>query len=74
MNENMKNWVIYERPLDYPEHYVLRLWLIVNGRLILTPLKKFAKSLEDIRKEVPPGLYCFPREMDDSPHLLETWC
>jgi hypothetical protein len=73
MSEHMKNWVIYERPQDYPEHYVMRLWLVVNGRLIITPVTKFAKTLEDIRKDVPPGLICFLRDESDVPQLVETW-
>ncbi|MNC10508.1 hypothetical protein D3C87_1700750 [compost metagenome] len=73
MSEHLKNWVIYERPVEYPDHFVIRLWLVVNGRLVLTPVQKFAKTLQEARKAIPPGLICFRRDASDVPELVETW-
>lgn len=69
----MKLWTIYERPLDYPEGYVLREWMILRGaNLAPGPATRHA-TLAQARDAMPPGLFRLPRKETDGPHILETW-
>lgn len=66
-------WVIYEKPSDYPNCFVLRPNLIEADRVI--PLSRcfLAPSLEEIREYVPVGLYRLPRDENYDPVIVETW-
>lgn len=68
-------WVIYQRPKDYPEGYVLRCQWAMKG----TPGFKadtiawYAASPDELRAILPPGLECLGRMADDDGAILETW-
>lgn len=71
-----EQWVIYERPLDFPAGYVVRKWTI--GRRGLRPASTGYKtlSIEDARRyiaSVRTDLYCLPSSRGDDPHIVETW-
>lgn len=69
----LSQWVVYEHPRDYPDLYVVRRWEIGQRMLYATDDVAFANSLEDIRKAIPPGLYCLPRFAEDDPCIVEVW-
>lgn len=62
-------WVIYEKPLDYPEKYVVRHWINT------TPTKTMyiADTLDEIRKKIPSGLVNIGRKAEDDPKIKEVW-
>lgn len=67
-------WTVYERPRDYPEHYVARRWENVGGREPVPTTDVFvAASLAEVRALLPPGLHCIPRFPDDQPVIVEIW-
>jgi len=61
--------VIYDRPLDYPEHYVVRKWELDQ------PTERYTlhRSLEEARRAIPPDLTCIGRDEHDEPQIVETW-
>ena len=64
--------VIYEKPFDFPDHFVVRIF-DVN---IPTNVVYLSETLEDCRKEVSKiGLkVCFSRDKKDPKSVIETWC
>jgi hypothetical protein len=66
-------WTICKNPRDYPGKWVLRAHDVVRGSSQPRPDCIVADSLEEIRKHVPPFLYCQPRQDGDEPQIYETW-
>lgn len=60
---------IYERPADYPDKYVARLWDLQRP----TGLIAIADTLEEARAAVPPGMVPLARDERDDPCIVETW-
>ncbi len=69
----LHHWTIFERPADYPQHFVVRLFRVVPGNIIATDDIRLADSLDEARRLVPPGLYCMPRSPGDEPPIVEVW-
>jgi hypothetical protein len=69
----MVMYVIYEKPLDFPQSFVVRKWYVSNGVVEKSPLCILATSLETARKLIPPGLYNLGRENNDDPAIREVW-
>ncbi len=68
MNE-LPMWVVYEKPSDFPDKFVLRKWLNDEP----TEEIQIADTLEDIRKKVPEGLVKISRDLRDDPVIVEVW-
>lgn len=66
---NIRMYVVYDHPSDYPNCFVVRLWK--NGQPTLTHI--LAESLEQARKMIPNGLVRIPRHVSDDPVIVETW-
>ncbi len=74
-------WVVYDRPKDFPAHYVVR-----QHNILLTPPTAeeavrwrwrgpapLADSLGTARQFVPADRVRLPRHPDDDPVIVETW-
>lgn len=61
--------VIYERPMDYPDRFVARLWATSTP----TNYVAFGESLEEVRKSVLPGMRNIGRNGKDDPCIVEVW-
>ena len=66
-------WVIYERPLDYPDSFVVRRWWAEAGKANADPQAALFKTLEEARASLPRGLYCLGRTEGDEPQIREVW-
>lgn len=67
-------WVIYHRPKDFPDGYVLRCqYAMPDGTVKADDMAWQTESLEAARKIVPPGLTMMARNPEDDPHIVETW-
>lgn len=71
-NDELGSWTIYQRPLDYPDKYVARLYMLdkPTGRLFI------ADTLEAVRAAVLdayPELFCIARQPNDHPSVIEVW-
>ena len=66
---------IYERPDEFPDEYVARLWLTRRGVAEpgMTGLVLRSGLLDDLRAMLPSGLHCLPREPGDEESIVETW-
>lgn len=60
---------IYERPKDYPDKYVARVFDIDRP----TFLAVTADTLEEIRGCVPEGMHRVPRSEFDAEGIVESW-
>lgn len=67
-------FVVYDHPLDYPRHYVCRVWRCYQGRVLPDPNELLIREeLEPIRQFLREmGLHRLP-SADPDPHILETW-
>lgn len=70
---NWYHYVIYERPRDYPLWFVMRKWVISEGRATATQDMKVCASLEAARRFVPAGLVRIGRSPGDEACIVETW-
>jgi hypothetical protein len=73
MSNEQEMWTIFDRPADYPDHFVARKFIGVQGQCVPTNEFRFAKSLAEIRETIPWGLMCFVRHPSDPPQVVETW-
>ncbi|WP_155831239.1 hypothetical protein [Hyphomicrobium sp. 802] len=66
-------WTIYERPTDYPNGFIARLF--VHGPGIFGPSLETVKgaTLQEVRAGLPKGLFCMPRFPEDDPKIVEVW-
>ena len=64
-------WVVYDKPRDYPRHFIARLW---DG-MTNTPTETFiiGPDLMAIRDTLPAGLACMGRLDADDVCIVEVW-
>ena len=70
MENKLKIWVVYNRPLDFPDKYVARLF--INNK----PTQKIIveNDLEKIRNEMELNeLTKIPRHESDPLSVIESW-
>lgn len=65
-------WTIYERPIESPDSYVVRLWEVYPGRCEPVEMHTYA-TLAEARKSLPAGLHCMNRNPADDPSIVESW-
>lgn len=66
-------YCIYDRPVDYPKHVVVRRWFAQPGSLRAEVEPRLADSLEEARAQVPPEASTNVRVEGDDPALIEVW-
>ncbi len=69
MTRIMPMIVVYERPDDYPDRFVARLWDAKEP----TRLVALADTLEGIRETIPQGMVAIQRGRADEPCIVELW-
>jgi len=70
MTATLDIWTIYDRPTDYPDRFVARLWS--NGQI--TNQMMFADTLDDMRSWLAEmGLTKVMRSPGDDPVIVESW-
>lgn len=65
-------YVIYDHPLDHPDKFVTRKFLVNDQP---RPTKEFLlhDTLANARLALPRGLWKFPRDANDEPQIVESW-
>lgn len=71
-SETLTQYVIYDHPLDYPHHFVVRQFHIGSGT-VTAGSTDLADSLENARKLIPLGLVNVGRHHEDDFAIVETW-
>jgi hypothetical protein len=72
--ELLTMWTIYDHPIDFPNGFVAREWVIPKDgppRPVGKPIT--ADSLDLVRAALPPDLYCLGRSDPDDSVIVETW-
>jgi hypothetical protein len=69
----MLAWVIYEKPSDFSEQYVIRIHNITDEGLKPTHYFWVVDSIDKARACVPSYLVRFVREEADEKQIVETW-
>jgi hypothetical protein len=70
----LKIWTVYERPRDYPQDYVARLWLSGPAGPRATASAFRSATLKQLRQHLKTlGLTRLNRHAGDDPAILETW-
>lgn len=75
MSEQMFFYAVYDHPKDYPDHYVVRRFLITPGKSVPEAdiyLQK--ENLDELRLSLRLlGLFPIGRDKSDDPVIVETW-
>lgn len=73
---DLQQWVIYDHPRDFPEHYVVRCWVIGPGSAEVLPDVWLRSDLDGAREVIAgnfPSGYRLPRSERDDPTIVEVW-
>ena len=68
MTTGLHIYTIYKNPSDYPDKYVVRLF--VNS--VATDIHSLHDTPDEARAPLR-GLYCMDRHASDDPVIVETW-
>lgn len=74
-NFEMENYVLYEKPSDFPTEYVVRKWIIGKDEIIPSPgIIVKSTRLEDIHNHMEPmQLFFLVRSLEDDPCIMGVW-
>lgn len=67
-------FVIYEKPSDFPHHFVVRRYFVTDmGEVKANENAMLYTTLEAARKDIPHNLVRVPAHLDDDRVIVETW-
>ena len=74
----MNLYVLYDHPLDYPSHVIIRRWEVTGDIAVPTPKEVVFQgddldSCRDFIDSNFPDLVCLARSDQDDPKIIETW-
>jgi len=69
MKKKLELWTIYKHPLDYPNEFVARKFILDKP----TSEIKTSDTIETLRLLLPMGLTRIERNPGDDPVIVETW-
>jgi len=69
----LEMWIVYDRPLDYPESFVARKTVVGVSAVTISHEMFTADTLDELRALLPPGLYRIHRFEQDDPKIVEVW-
>ena len=70
----MPMYVIYQHPRDYPEHFVVRKFIVQRRTVTATGEFSLWPNLNRARTAIPRGMINITRHPDDEPQIVESWC
>jgi hypothetical protein len=73
VSDDLPMWTVFERPDDYPDGFIARLFLVRHSVVRATTTVVFGDTLDDVRAQLPPDLYNLGRQAGDKPSVVETW-
>jgi len=68
-NKKIDVWVIYKHPIDFPDKFVARKWVLDKP----TNEVVIGNNLEEVRLGLPKGLTKFQPDETDDKHIIENW-
>lgn len=66
-------YTIYDHPLDYPNHYVVRPWTVTGGGEPVPGTPTLTATLDEARSLIPGGLHRIDATPGEDQAILETW-
>jgi hypothetical protein len=73
LREKLPMFVVYDRPSDFPEHVVARMWTTLPEAKPIHFVMR-ASNIERVRDVLEAcGLVHLDRSPEDDPRILETW-
>lgn len=66
-------FTIFDHPLDFPDHFVVRIFSLEDGKVLPLPFCVLKESLEACREAIPEGLVPLDRMEEDDEKIVETW-
>jgi len=68
-------WVVYQHPLDFPGHYVVRVqWASDTGEVDSAAVACLYSTLEEAMEDCQArGLTWIARLSEDQPHIMGVW-
>jgi len=69
----IEQWVVYDRPADYPTGFIARRWEITRGYVHWTADSIKGDTLQAVRRKLPRGLVKLTRAPEDDPRIVEAW-
>jgi hypothetical protein len=74
MTDALPMWTVYAHPLDYPDSFVARRFLVdANGSVSTDDIMR-EDALDVLRARLMRlGLTCITRSPQDEPQIVETW-
>lgn len=70
----LEMYVVYQRPRDYPEKFVVRRWAVGDGpEPRATDFFTLHETLEEARESIPSWLIRFNRSDHDDPCIVESY-
>lgn len=72
-NDRFVIWNVYEKPVDYPEDFVARKFVIGGSFHVATNEMFVADTLAEVRALLPRGLVRIARAESDDPKIVESW-
>ena len=74
LNSPLFLYAIYENTHDFPGLFVMRQWAVTGSPVpIATGEVYAARTLDEVRAQIPHGLTCHPRHPNDDRCILESW-
>lgn len=73
MSQALHQYVIYDKPKDFPTKFVVRLWIIGPGTAQAGPMICTANTIEEARQSLPDGVSQLPVFANDDPVIAEVW-
>lgn len=73
---DLEQYVIYDKPTDFPEWFVVRKFTIGAGSVTAAGAVWICESLDEARDIIAheaPGLVRLARSPDDDPVIVEVW-
>lgn len=69
----MNIFVLYRKPKDYPDKFVLRRWEVGDGTVEPKEIVGIADTSVDAQKAIPPGMTATGRYAADDPVIVGVW-
>lgn len=73
---SLRQFVVYDHPLDHPGHFIVRVWRIGPGWIQPEARASGFVELEKARAWIQqefPGAVMLSRSPEDDPKILEVW-
>lgn len=74
VSDGLNIWTMFDRPTDFPDHYVVRLTVVTREGPQLTNVTLYSDDIEELRDVMrQQGLTCLTRFPEDDPKIVEVW-